>query len=89
MNIFYKYVICIICVVLMICFAVSTPQHVSGPHYGGTHADLGLSLLLSFVPVFIIGIILTIIRDTRKFGLACLASSGLLVLIGLGVCSLG
>lgn len=55
-------------------------------HYIGE--EIGLAGLLLGVAYFFISLILMISKQTRKVGAAVLLSAGIIILIGLGVCSI-
>lgn len=87
MSNFSKYLISFICAILIIGFMITAPND-SGSHYGGTHASLGLFLLFSGLILFLPGLIMALINSTRKAGQVTLAASGIIFLLGFGVCTL-
>jgi hypothetical protein len=87
MNNFSKYLIINLCVPLIIGFLINSPRYYSRG-YGGTHADLGITLMLMALPMFLIGLVLAIAAKDKTYGLSLLTATGFMLLIGFGVCTL-
>jgi hypothetical protein len=88
MNKFSKYVLINLCVAGIIGFLSTSPR----PKYrfsGVSHTDLGVALLLLSLPMLLIGFILIIIAKDKTYGSSLLATSGLLMLLSFGVCTIG
>jgi hypothetical protein len=84
---FSKYLLINICIVGIIGFLFNKPSHNNGP-YAGPHADLGLALMLLSLPMLLAGLIVTIAAKDKTYGASMLATGGLLILIGFGVCTI-
>ncbi|MBP6431625.1 MAG: hypothetical protein KA319_07660 [Ferruginibacter sp.] len=88
MNNFGKYLLINLCIPLIIGFLINNPSKY-GRSYGSNHSDLGITLMLMALPMFLIGLIIALAAKEKTYGLSLLTATGLILLIGFGVCTLG